>query len=253
MKIIYKLFFDSWPIIDCPQKFPFFSILKDDEQAILIQNTLIKERDIIFSNNIVDFSVLKKYIKNETIVLDYCCDISDANRTIDLPSGWKRTLVEKSVIYENQNTSRHFPTNHRYVIERASAEDIEYMTAVKDSDMRHDYIEQIARVFNDKIWEVYVLKADGQPVCFLALTDSISQRYNLHYKNISMIYTLPQHRRQGLAQYLIRYVLNLYGKDSFFYTADSYLNTASNNLAQSCGFSAIGYNQQVIIELQSRQ
>lgn len=252
MRKAEKIFFDFWEFIDSPQKFPFFRVLMDDGESILIHNTLNRNADDFtwISDSDIDFSVLSKFSQKDEIILGYCSDTYNAERIINLPPEHKVSFIESSVIYENSNEERQLSSSKENCsIQRASAEDIEGLKAAQDPSMRHDYIEQISAVFSDRsCGEVFVLKQDHIPVSFLVLEDCVSAKLRCHYKHVSNIFTLPEYRGQGFASYLIRSIMDLYKSNSFLYAADSWSNTASNFLAKASGFSVVGYNQQVQIQ-----
>lgn len=243
-----KIFFDFWPVIDNPQTFPFYSIIIDDEEKIIIQNLLFEDNFTWISNNKVDFSIINKLSNNNKIILNYSSEMNNQDYTINLPSEYKISLLETAVVYESTNKNKQLFSQDKFCIRKALSDDINHLITIKDSSMNHDYINQIADAYNDKDCDLYILQYEKTPVSFLILTDIVSLKFDYCYKHISTIYTIPQYRHQGFALYLTQSIMNLYADKSFIYVSDSISNIASNNLAISCGFSISGYNHQAFIQ-----
>ena len=239
-----EVFFDLWQILDEPQKFPFMQLKQLDKSTLLIQNTLFKGvgNYICISAHELDCDLLKNELKGERICLSYY----SRNKTCRIPDECAVSLINSSVIYQRL-CSRQNEYTAEFVAQKATVNDLISLSHINEN-LGHDYIQQIRDAVNDENYEVFVLKCDRQAVCFLIITDQISNKFNLTYKCISTVYTLPEYRKHGYAKYLLDAIIDKYRDCSFLYIADSTENTASNSLAKACGFDIIGYNHQIEIK-----
>lgn len=243
-----ELFFDIWHILDDLQKFTFLKAKQIDKNTLLIKNILNQNIDnyIYLSEDKIDFQIIEKESEKQIILISYYSKKTDWMQIYHLPDNCKISLMNSSVIFKNTDYLN-FKNMPDCVVEKAKINDLVYLPYT-DENLEHDYIGQIKDAVNDENCEVFTLKQNNNCLCFLILTDSISKRFDRKYKYISAIYTLPQYRNMGCAQYLIRSVLNISNNPNFLYISDSDKNLASINLAKKCGFVNIGYNHQFKIE-----
>lgn len=246
-----KVFFELWPFFDNPLEFPFYSILEKNNQGILLKNTLVSSFDyfIWLSDEPVDISMLRKFSSTSKIVLEYY----GTSYEVDAPNfeqQWGEIKpLSCAVVYERKAARNSVCIPKDYLIRTADANDIKCLTECVDSTMRHNYIQQISDLFHDSNFTVYVLLYKKQPISFMVLNDCKSNRLGCLYKHISNVFTIPAYRNKGMASLLIQYVLGLFYKYDFFYVADSHSNISSNRLACATGFSKIGYNHQLELNL----
>lgn len=245
---IPELFFDIWPILDDLQKFSFLKAKQINRNTLLIKNLLNQNIDnyIYLSEDKIDCRIVEKESQKQTILVSYYSKESDWTQIQYLSDNCKISLVNSSVIFKHTGalSLKNIPG---CVVEKAQISDLEYLPDT-DENLEHDYIGQIKDAVNDDNYEVFTLKKNNNSLCFMILTDSISKQFDCKYKYISAIYTLPQYRNKGYAQYLIQAVLSMSNNPNFLYIADSDKNLASINLAKKCRFVNIGYNHQIKIE-----
>ena len=244
-----KMFFDYWKLWDNPQAFPFFSVIRNDDRVKLIKNTLFQDRDIFtwISNYPVDFSVIKEHSTADRIVLNRASESNTLDGIINIPSGYKVSLHESAVIYENDNKARH-TAEAKHNIRKMTLDDVVYLSALNDTDMRHDYIQQTLDAHEYQLGEIYVLEVDNEIASFVTVFDLVSTKLQYFYKTVDNVYTLPKYRGQRLVKQLIIGAMEKLKDDPFLYVADSWTNEQSNRLAESCGFTKVGYNQQILIQ-----
>lgn len=180
------------------------------------------------------------------VVLSYYSKCSNWQSTHNIPNTVQFSLINSSVIYKQKNKTKPLDNND-YIIEKTTKDDCKLLPD-KDNDNAHDYIQQIKDGINDEMSEVFTLKTNGEAVCFFILNDVESKKFNEKFKIVSAVYTLPDKRKKGYAQILIKNILCFYKDEEFLYVADSDKNTASNSLAASCGFEVVGFNHQIEIQ-----
>ena len=239
-----KLYFDLWSILEHPERFPFMKILADRDDLILLQNTLVE--DVCSLICISDSSVnLRDYVKvpgEKKILLSLNTETADYRSIIGESVTAK--LIEQSNFYEclprlHDEVSR-IPDG--LTVRKISDADLAVLKNTPEEDPSRNYTRQIIDLSADDSFEVFTLTKDGQAACFLVLNDLESALYGLKYKNVCIVYTLSSFRGNRLAKILLNFVLQQYRTVNFLYTADSWRNTASNQLAQSCGFVPFGHD-----------
>jgi hypothetical protein len=158
-KYAAKVFFDFWETMDDPRKVPFFSVIENDEQKIIIRNLLAKDSDVFIwiSDDEADFSVIDALAQNEKICLIYASETMNQDRVINLPPEYKMTLTETAIVYESSARVKSSDMDGSRV-RKAVREDIDYLLAADDSDNRHDYVQQIADLYGDDSVSLYVLE-----------------------------------------------------------------------------------------------
>ena len=248
-----KLYFDLWSILEHPERFPFMKILADRDDLILLQNTLVE--DVCSLICISDSAVnLRDYVKvpgEKKILLSLNTETADYRSIIGESDA--ANLVEQSNCYErlhrlHDEVSR-IPDG--LAVRKISDADLVILKNTPEEDPSRNYTRQIIDLSTDDSFEVYALTKDGQAASFLVLKDLESAHYALKYKYVSIVYTLPAFRENGLAKTLLDSVLRQYSTENFLYTADSWQNTASNKLAQSCGFVPFGHDFVIEISLRT--
>ena len=244
-----KIFFDYWKLWDNPQAFPFFSVIRNDDRVKLIKNTLFQDRDIFtwISEDAVDFSIIKEFSTTDLIVLNRASENNALDGLLSLPNDYKISLHESAVIYENDNKVRH-TAKTKHTIRKMISNDVEHLSALNDTDMRHDYIQQTIDAHEYQLGEVYVLEVDNEIASFVTVYDLVSSKLNYSYKTVDNMYTLPKYRGQSLAKQLIISVMGMFIDTPFMYVVETWTNEQSNRLVKSCGFTLVGYNQQILIQ-----
>ncbi len=246
---VIKCFNDNWEIIEDISKAPFFiSKVYEDSNVTVIKNSLFPTVDLFswISPEPVDFSMLEKYIDKKKVVVNYVSDCYSPTDIVNLNPSSKVTLLESAVVYEQVGkVCPQCILQEEYIVENIKDCDIEYLESLDSSDqqLRHDYVQQFIDYFSSNPQDIFVLRVDGTPASFIALSD---RNYGqLQYKNVYMIYTIPEFRQQGLAKCLLSCILHENNQFKFLYSADSVSNTESNKLALSCGFVKVGCANQV--------
>lgn len=243
---IIKVFFDYWEIMDNPKKIPFFSILVNDSEDIIIKNTLRDDDFIWISKDKLDFTKLQNFIRTKKIII--CC-ANDKLDIINASQEYEVTLLNKAIVYEFKDKKLPFLNNKLFHIRNAKKPDIAVLKDLNNLDeLQQNYVDEIIDNIESKNFNsVYALEYDNSVVSFLIIKDISSIKYSYLYKLISLVFTLPQYRRKGFAKYLIGGIIDKFYNCDFIYAVDSSENFASNKIALDLNFNKIGNNNQFLI------
>lgn len=244
---IIKVFFDYWEILDTPEKIPFFSVIVNDTDDIIIKNTLRDDDFVWICKDKFDFTKLQNFIKKKKIII--CC-ANDKLDFINAPYEYEVNLLNKAIVYEFKNKKLPFLNNEQFNIRNVKSDDFTVLKGLNNLDeLQQNYVDQVIYNIESKNFKsVYVLEYDNSVVSFLIIKDINSIKYSYSYKLISLVFTLPEYRCKGFAKYLISDIINKYYNCDFVYAVDSSENFASNKIAMDLNFDKIGNNNQFLID-----
>ena len=250
------LYFDLWPMLDAPDRFPFITPVVSREDLTILKN-LIGENMLVYDVWAAEnHAEILKYIdveKGKRIGVNiYTHDQASAAGLLS-QTGFSCNPIETSVIFEGKNsrtdTVEECEIPHGCTVQKAEESDIAFLDTIRENSAKGQYyIQTIKEIMpnanrgSDDENSIYVLRHENSPVSYLVLASVSSTLYKRHYKHICVVYTVPASRLQGMAGMLVNEVKRLYSGTDFLYITDSLENTASLKLARKTEFAEIGYN-----------
>ncbi len=122
------------------------------------------------------------------------------------------------------------------IIRELNESEIPLIAQIEEKCFSNPWSEDSVRSsFLNKANRFYIAEKDGEIIAYIGLSVSVDEGYILN------IATLPEHRRQGAANALINYIINMYSDKLRFITLEVRpSNTAAVKLYEGFGFEKVG-------------